>query len=82
LLPVCRSAEAQVAAIEGVVRAVEAEEIGWKALDAAAARIRVLKERFLFPARDPDPRAARAAAGSLENVALAMEIGDRAGLRA
>jgi len=82
LLPVCHSAEAQVAAIEGVVRAVEAEEIGWKALDAAAARIRSLKERFLFPARDPDPRAARAAAGSPENLALAMEIGDRAGLRA
>jgi len=42
--------------------------------------MRRLKERFLLPWRDPDPKAARAAAGAGERVALAREIAQQAGM--
>jgi beta-N-acetylhexosaminidase len=79
LIPVCIHTDAQVDAIEGLVRAVEAGEIGWTAMDAAIRRIQRLKDRFLLPYRDPDPRLARQAAGAGERVALAAEIADRGG---
>jgi beta-N-acetylhexosaminidase len=82
LLPVCITPDVQVAAIEGFIRAVEAEEIGWKALDASALRIRRLKERFLLPHRDPTPKEARLAAGPGEHRALAEEIARQSGLPA
>jgi beta-N-acetylhexosaminidase len=80
LLPVCKDADAQVEAIEALVRAVESEEISWKAMDAACSRIRLVKERFLLPYRDPVPREARLAAGIGERSALAREIADRGGI--
>jgi beta-N-acetylhexosaminidase len=82
LLPVCHRHDAQVEAIEGLVRAVEAEQISWKATETACARLRLLKERFLLPYHDPHPRLARQAAGSGERVALAEEIAARSGIPA
>jgi beta-N-acetylhexosaminidase len=82
LLPVCKKPDAQVEAIEGLVRAVESEEISWKAMDAACGRIQRLKERYLLPYRDPLPSAARQAAGIGERVALSQEISDRGGIPA
>lgn len=80
LLPVCQGHNGQVDAIEALVRAVEAEEIRWKEMDAACDRIRLVKERFLLPYRDPTPKQARAAAGVGERVALAREIAERGGV--
>jgi beta-N-acetylhexosaminidase len=82
ILPVCKDAAAQVAALEGLVRALEAGELRWKQAEDAIARVRRLKERFALPYRDPDPRLARAAAGAPERLALAHEIGERAGIPA
>ena len=82
LLPVCITTEAQVAAIESLIRAVEAETVSRTSMDDACARIRRLKEKYLLPYRDPDPRAARAAAGAGERLNLSREIMDRAGMTA
>jgi beta-N-acetylhexosaminidase len=82
ILPVCKSADAQVEAIEALIRAVEREEITTTALDDADARIRALKERFLLPYRDPDPKEARRVAGLGEHRNRAEEIGSRSGLPA
>lgn len=82
LLPVCKTAEVQVEAIEGLVRALESREVSWKSAEDAEARNRRLKERFLLPYRDPDPKAARLAAGIGERRALAEEIGERGGVPA
>jgi beta-N-acetylhexosaminidase len=79
VVPVCEHHDAQVAAIEGVIRAVEAEEIPWTALEAGAGRIRRLKERFLLPYEDPDPRRARQTAGRGEFLALSEEMVERGG---
>jgi len=82
LLPVCATHDMQVESLEGLVKAVESGEISWKAMDEACARVRRLKERFLLPWRDPDPKMARAAAGAGERVALAREIAQQAGINA
>jgi beta-N-acetylhexosaminidase len=70
----CADHEQQVGALEGLIRAVEAEEIGWTDLDEAVERVRRLKRRYLLPYRDPDPRQARAAAGAPEHRVVAAEI--------
>ena len=80
LLPVCATHDAQVEALEGLVKAVESGEISWKAMDEACERMRRMKERFLLPWQDPDPKAARAAAGAGERVALARDIAEQAGM--
>ena len=77
IVPVCQSHDAQVTAIEGAVRAVEAGEVAFGDMDDALARVRRLKERYLLPYRDPDPRRARQVAGSPEFAALAQEISER-----
>jgi beta-N-acetylhexosaminidase len=59
VLPACKSPDVQVEAIEALVRAEQAGEIAWKAGDAAAGRIRRLKQRLLLPYRDPSPQQAR-----------------------
>jgi beta-N-acetylhexosaminidase len=82
ILPVCRTADAQVAAIEGVIRAAESGELAAKAMDDADRRIRRLKERFLLPHRDPDPREARAAAGAAPARAVAQQIAEYDSARA
>jgi beta-N-acetylhexosaminidase len=82
LLAFCRSHDAQVEGMEGLVRALEAGEIDFKASEAAEARVRALKDRFLTGYRDPDPREARLAAGHPEHRALADEIVARAGISA
>jgi beta-N-acetylhexosaminidase len=82
VLPVCASADAQVEAIEGVVRAYESEELRFADMDAADQRVRALKRRFLLPYADPDPREARRAAGGEERLVLAREIASGGGFTA
>jgi beta-N-acetylhexosaminidase len=79
IVPVCQSHDAQVTAIEGAVRAVEAGEIPFKMMDDSLARVRRMKERYLLPYRDPDPREARRHAGSPEFAALAHDLSERGG---
>jgi beta-N-acetylhexosaminidase len=82
LLLVCRSHDAQVEAIEALVRGVETEAIRWTDMDAACDRVRLLKERFVLPYTDPDARSARVAAAAPEGRVVARELADRAGLPA
>jgi len=77
IVPVCLTHDAQVAAMEGAVRAVEAGELPFRGMDDALARVRRLKERYLLPYRDPDPRQAGQVAGSPEFAALAQDIAER-----
>jgi beta-N-acetylhexosaminidase len=79
LMLVCHTPEAQAEAIEGVIHAVEGEEIARSAIDDASARLRRLKERFVLPYADPDPRAARDAARSMAHRVLAQEIANEGG---
>jgi beta-N-acetylhexosaminidase len=79
IVPVCEHHEAQVAAMEGAIRAVEAEKVHFTLLDDADRRVRRFKERYLLPYEDPDPRRARQAAGRGEVAALAQEIASRGG---
>jgi beta-N-acetylhexosaminidase len=74
LLLVCEGADAQVDAVEGLIRGLESEELPWSAMDDACKRIRALKERFLLPYGDPEPKTARGAAGSQEGRALSRAI--------
>jgi beta-N-acetylhexosaminidase len=82
LLTISKTPEVQVEAVEALVRAQESERIASKAMDTSVGRIRRLKERFLLPYHDPDPRLARAAAGGSERQRLAEEIAERSGLPA
>jgi beta-N-acetylhexosaminidase len=79
LLVISRSADAQAEAHEALVRAVESGELTWRRLDDAYERVRRLKQRFLLPYVEPDPHAAKRAAGHPEHQALAQMIADRAG---
>jgi beta-N-acetylhexosaminidase len=80
ILPFCASHDAQVEGLEAVVRALESEELPWTSLDDSLRRISRLKERFLRPWRDPDPKEARLAAGEGRWVALARDIAARGGV--
>jgi beta-N-acetylhexosaminidase len=82
LIAVCKTPDAQVAAAEALVRIVEAAPVPLVAVPDANERIRRLKERFLLPYADPDPKAARQAAGVGERRALAQEIAERSGIPA
>jgi beta-N-acetylhexosaminidase len=82
LLCFCRDHDAQVDAVEGLIRAVEQDEIPFRQTEAAEQRIRALKDRFLAGWRDPDPKAARLAAGNGEHRALAEQIAVRSGFTA
>ena len=82
LLCFCRDHDAQVEGIEGLIRATESGEVPFKAAEAAEARIRGLKERFLAGYRDPDPKEARAAAGRHDHRAIAERVAERSGLTA
>jgi beta-N-acetylhexosaminidase len=81
VLPVCNTHEAQVEAMEAAVRAVESGEIRWKDMDDSCGRVRRLKEAYLLPYQDPDPKVARRTAGQGEFQALAREIAERGGER-
>ena len=76
----CRSHDAQVEGIEGLVRAAESGELPFKELEAAEARVQALKHRYLAGYGDPDPKQARLAADQAEHRALAEEIALRSGL--
>ena len=82
ILAFCRNHDGQVAAMEGLIRAMEADEISFKEMEAAEGRVKKLQERFLAGYRDPDPKAAREAAGRGEHRALAEEIVQASGLPA
>jgi beta-N-acetylhexosaminidase len=79
IVPVCVTHDAQVTAMEGAIRAVEAGEVPYKAVDDSLARIRAMKERFLLPHRDPSGKEARRQAGSRDFADLAREISERGG---
>jgi beta-N-acetylhexosaminidase len=82
ILAFCRGHDGQVEAMEGLIRALESEEIPFAAMEAAERRVRGLQERFLADDRDPDPREARLAAGKGEHRALAERIAAASGLPA
>lgn len=71
---VCEHPDAQVAALEALIRLLEGDELPLAERDGPALRLKALKERFLLPYKDPSPEAARAAAGTHESLALAREI--------
>jgi beta-N-acetylhexosaminidase len=82
VITVSQTPDAQVAAIEALVLAVESGAIGFRAMDEAASRVRQLKSTYALPYRDPDPQQARRAAGPGEHQALAQEILKGSGLTA
>ena len=82
VLSMCANHDAQVRALEGVIRAVESEEISTTALDDSCDRVKRLKQRYLLPYVAPDPKRARAAAGAAVRGALSREISERAGVQA
>jgi beta-N-acetylhexosaminidase len=91
LIVVSRTPDAQVEAVEALVRLTEAapslaEQLArgdrGNSAGGAAERIRRLKDRFLLPFVEPDPKAARQAAGAGEQRALAEEIAERSGIPA
>jgi beta-N-acetylhexosaminidase len=82
LIAVCKTPDAQVEAAEALVRLIESEPMPLAPGTDANDRIRRLKEWFLMPYADPDPKAARQAAGVGERKALAQEIAERSGLPA
>jgi beta-N-acetylhexosaminidase len=71
----------QVDAIEAVIRHAEDDVFPFRKRNEPLAAIIALKQRFLFPYSDPDPRRARAAVGTLEHQAIAVELAERAGVR-
>jgi beta-N-acetylhexosaminidase len=81
-LPVCSRHDAQVQAMEGLVRAVESETVPWARLDDAVQRLRRLKLRYVVPYDPPQPRQARAVAGSAQWKAVAETIATRGGATA
>jgi beta-N-acetylhexosaminidase len=82
LIAVCKTPDAQVEAAEAMVRLIEATPMPLHPGTDANDRIRRLKERFLMPYADPDPKAARQAAGVGERKALSQEIAERSGIPA
>jgi beta-N-acetylhexosaminidase len=82
LIAVCKSPDAQVEAAEALVRLSEAAPVPLLPETDANERIRRVKQRFLLPYVDPDPKAARQAAGVGERRALAQEIAERSGIPA
>jgi beta-N-acetylhexosaminidase len=82
LLAFCKSHDAQVEGIEALVRACESGEVPFKQQEAAEARVRALKERFLAGYADPDPKLARLVAEDLGHRALAEQIALASGMPA
>jgi len=80
LLELCKGHDAQVEAIEALIRACESGEVPFKEAEASEGRVRALKDRFLAGYVDPDPRQAREAAGSAAHRALAEAIAVRSGI--
>lgn len=80
LLCFCKDHAAQVEALEALIRAEESGELSFRESDAAAGRLRVMRQRFLAGYQDPEPRRARQAAGSASHRDLAEEISRRSGI--
>jgi beta-glucosidase-like glycosyl hydrolase len=80
LLELCKGHDAQVEAIEALIRACESAAITWSDAEASEGRVRALKDRFLAGYLDPDPRHARETAGSAGHRALAEAIAARSGI--
>jgi beta-N-acetylhexosaminidase len=82
VLELCKGHDAQVEAIESLIRAHESGAVPFKDAEAAFDRVRRLKERFLTGAPEPDPKRARVVAESLEHRALAEAIATGTGIPA
>ena len=63
LLEFCKTHDGQVEAIEALVRACESGEVPFKEAEAAEARVRALKDRFLAGLPRPRPEAGPAGGG-------------------
>lgn len=72
--------ETQIEAIEALIRATEGGIFRFTERDDVRRRIGRLKERFLLPYVEPDPRQARRFTGVPQHQALAHEIADRSGV--
>jgi beta-N-acetylhexosaminidase len=81
MLLVCKEIEAQVAAIEGLIRGLEAEAIPFTERDDSRRRIRRLKQQYVIPYTDPDPKRARQTAGVGEHRQLAAQIAEAGGFQ-
>jgi beta-N-acetylhexosaminidase len=81
MILVCKEPDAEVEALEGLIRATEAGEIPVTEKDDALRRIRKLKEQYTLPYRPPDPKRARQTAGLGEHQALAHEIAAAGGFQ-
>ncbi len=75
LLPVCQHEDAQVEAIEALVRAEESGELRKRDIDDSLLRIEAMIDKYTLPYSEPTPKAAIAAAGRTEFRLLAAEIG-------
>ena len=82
LIAVSKTPDAQVEALEALVRVTEGAPVLAEGILDPGDRIRRIKQRFLLPYTDPDPKAARQAAGVGERRALAEEIAERSGIPA
>ena len=80
MILVCKEVDAQVAAIEGLIRATEAGQLSTPEREDVAKRIRALKDKYVSPYADPDPKRARQVAGAGEHQALALEISGAGGI--
>jgi beta-N-acetylhexosaminidase len=80
LIAVSKTPDAQVEALEALVRVTEGAPVLAEGILDPGDRIRRIKQRFLLPYTDPDPKAARQAAGVGERRALAEEIAERSGI--
>lgn len=74
LLPVCEHEDAQVAAIEALVRAEEKGDLRKRDIDDSLLRIEAMIDTYSSPYVEPSARAAVAAAGTMEARLLAAEI--------
>ena len=81
MILVCKEVDAQVEAMEGLIRAMEGGPVTSTDRDDAARRIRRLKEKYVLPYTDPDPKRARQIAGAGEHQALALEIAGAGGIQ-
>jgi len=74
LLPVCEHEEAQVAAIEGLVKGEESGELRKRDIDDSLLRIEAMIDKYTLPYIEPAAKAAVAAAGRMDARLLAAEI--------
>lgn len=74
LILVCHSADQQMAVLEALIHAVEKKTISEARLDESLNRILRLKESFLMPRRQPQPKEVKEVVGCDAHKALIEEV--------